>query len=285
MSAAGRWKRDLEAWAIPEAILSAAPESPWGFPTSLFAGRAASAVRRGLSSANYRALEALPEGGSVLDVGVGGGAGSLPLAGKAGLITGVDQSQGMLDSFVEAATKASVASATVLGSWPEAADEAPEADVVICHHVFYNVAGLEPFVNTLSAKARLRVVVELTPEHPLAWMGDLWLKFHGLARPKGPTYRDAVDVVAEMGFEVHHELTSGPPAMSGFPSRQDAIALVRKRVCLRPEQDEELAEALGDRLTETEGLWTASPPQHEIATLWWDTSNGRPGRAAVRENR
>lgn len=271
MSALEHWRRDLESWAIPDEIIAAAPESPWGFPPGLFAERAASAMHRGLSPANQRALEALPEGGTVLDVGVGGGAGSLPLAERAGRLIGVDSSQSMLDSFADAAAGQGVASSTVLGSWPEAAPGVEPADIVICHHVFYNVPALAPFVKALSDKAVHRVVVELTPQHPLAWMGDLWLRFHGLPRPKGPDYQDAVNAVAEMGYDVQHLLESGPPVMSGFASRADAIALVRKRVCLRPDQDDELAEALGDRLSERNGLWTASPPQHEIATLWWDT--------------
>ena len=32
-----RWSRQLAAWAIPETVLAAAPESPWGFPPGLFA--------------------------------------------------------------------------------------------------------------------------------------------------------------------------------------------------------------------------------------------------------
>lgn len=271
MSALESWRNDLESWAIPDEIIAAAPESPWGFPPGLFAQRAASAMRRGLSFANQRALEVLPEGGTVLDVGVGGGAGSLPLAGRAGRITGVDASQSMLDSFAEAAAAQTVACSTVLGSWPEAAPEVEPADVVICHHVLYNVPDLGPFVTALANKAFLRVVVEITPKHPLAWMGDLWLRFHGLERPKGPTYLDAVAAVAELGFDVRHHLESGPPVKSGFAGRSDAIALVRKRMCLHPEHDEELAEALGERLSERDGLWTASPPEHEIATLWWPT--------------
>ena len=267
--AAERWRKDLLAWAIPDEIVAAAPESPWGFPTKLFADRAASAVSRGLSPSNLRALEALPQHGCVLDVGVGGGAGSLPLAHKAARITGVDSSQGMLSSFKEAAERAGVTAAVVAGTWPEVAAQVQPADVVVCHHVFYNVADLVPFVDALTEKAGERVVVELTPEHPLAWMNDLWMRFHHLERPQGPAYTDAIEVVAELGYPVEHEVHSGPPVMSGFTNRADAIALVRKRVCLRPEQDEELAEALGERLAVRDGLWSASPPQHRIATLWW----------------
>src|SRR5207248_8317418 len=39
-SAAARWRADLESWAIPEEILDAAPETPWGCPVDLFARRA-----------------------------------------------------------------------------------------------------------------------------------------------------------------------------------------------------------------------------------------------------
>lgn len=268
-TAAERWKTDLLAWAIPDEIVAAAPESPWGFPPGLFAQRTRSALQRGLSAANRRALEALPETGSVLDVGVGGGAASLPLAGRAGLLIGVDPSEAMLDAFADAGAGAGVEIRTVLGTWPEAAARVPVADVVVCHHVLYNVADIGPFVTALARKARSRVVVELTPEHPLAWMNDLWERFHGLARPGGPDWQDAERAVAEQGFEVFSELTSGPPLMSGFAHRQDAVALVRKRLCLRPEQDPELEAALGDRLREVDGRWTASPAQHEIATLWW----------------
>ena len=37
--AADRWREQLAAWAIPEAILANAPESPWGFATECFRRR------------------------------------------------------------------------------------------------------------------------------------------------------------------------------------------------------------------------------------------------------
>jgi 2-polyprenyl-3-methyl-5-hydroxy-6-metoxy-1,4-benzoquinol methylase len=74
------WRRALEARAIPEATLRAAPESPWGFPTDLFRARSEVAARAPTTPTTARGLEALPDGGTVLDVGVGGGATSLPLA-------------------------------------------------------------------------------------------------------------------------------------------------------------------------------------------------------------
>src|SRR5438105_1630635 len=96
--AADRWREALGRWAIPPEILEAAPESPWTFPVELFASRTDAAVERPTPS-NLRALEAVPEGGSVLDVGCGAGAASMPLAGRASRLVGVDTSEGMLEEF------------------------------------------------------------------------------------------------------------------------------------------------------------------------------------------
>jgi SAM-dependent methyltransferase len=95
VNALDRWRRELAGWAIPDEILATAPELPWGFPPELFRSRAERTPAE--PSATIRvALDALGTGGEVLDVGVGGGATSLPLAAVATRITGVDESAGML---------------------------------------------------------------------------------------------------------------------------------------------------------------------------------------------
>src|SRR5438045_4065380 len=185
-SAADRWRQALADWAIPEEILAAAPESPWTFPVELFARRA-DAASEAPTVSNRTALEALPEGGAVLDVGCGGGAASLPLAEGAGQLIGVDSSDGMLEAFRERAERAGVAVRTVPGTWPEVASGTPAADVVVCNHVFYNAPDLASFALALTEHARSRVVVELTQRHPQSSLNDLWLRFHGLHRPERPT--------------------------------------------------------------------------------------------------
>jgi SAM-dependent methyltransferase len=134
----------------------------------------------------------LPEGGSVLDVGVGGGAASLLLAPRAARIVGVDSSEELLRVFGSAAEATGVRAVTVLGRWPDVADAVDAEDVVVCSHVLYNVQDLEPFIRALDRHARHRVVIEITGRHPLAWMSDLWRRFHGLERPARPTADDAV---------------------------------------------------------------------------------------------
>src|SRR5579883_1071540 len=98
MTAAADWRDALQGWGIPPNILAGAPESPWGFPTDLFAHRAELAGHE-VTFSNTTALAALPARGSVLDVGCGGGAASVPLAGEAGSVTGIDASADMLRAF------------------------------------------------------------------------------------------------------------------------------------------------------------------------------------------
>ena len=98
---AAAWKQALADWAIPAAILDAAPESPYGFPSELFVRRAEAAYDRvgDPTPTIERGLEALgSEGGTVLDVGAGGGATSLPLAARCTGLIAVDGQPDMLDA-------------------------------------------------------------------------------------------------------------------------------------------------------------------------------------------
>jgi SAM-dependent methyltransferase len=270
VSALQQWADALRAWAIPDDIMSEAPESPWGFVAEPFVNRATDAGKAPPSRSATRALEVLPQGGSVLDVGSGAGAASLALVPPAAHVTAVDPSAEMLAEFRTLAAARGVRLETVDGTWPDCADGVGRADVVACHHVLYNVPLLEPFVRELTAKARRRVVVEITSQHPTAWMNDLWMRFHGLRRPERPTADDAEQALHEMGIRVQREQGPVPSDRDGFVRRDDEVAFIRKRLCLRPEQDDELVRALGDRLRQRDGLWTAHP-DGDVVTLWWDS--------------
>ncbi|MGH7540415.1 MAG: class I SAM-dependent methyltransferase [Gemmatimonadota bacterium] len=270
MTALDRWRNQLEAWAIPEPIVAAAAESPYGFPTALFRNRGELGADAGADPTALRALEAVPHGGRVLDVGCGGGATSLPLAGRAGVVVGVDAQEDMLDGFLANARAAGVGAEVVHGRWPDVADRVAPVDVAVAGHVLYNVPSLEPFARALLRVTRSRVVLELTEHHPLLWMNDLWLRFHGLQRPDGPTVDDAVAALAELGTRPTVDRWRAPPRPGGFERRADAVALVRRRLCLSPELDEEIGEALGDRLRRREDLWGAGPADRGLATIWFD---------------
>jgi SAM-dependent methyltransferase len=265
------WRAQLEAWAIPDEILARAPESPWGFPVGLFRARAEQAGAREPTTSDREAARWLPAGGTVLDVGAGGGAASLPLARAAGRIVAVDESAPMLEAFLAAASAAGVPAATVEGRWPDVAGQVTPADVVVCHHVLYNVADLVPFVAALTGHARHRVVVELTDRHPLVEIGPLWRRFHGLDRPAGPTAGDAEAALRALGLEVQREDGPGAPR-TGFERWEDLVAFTRRRLCLPAEREPEVAEALAPFRAETGLGVRADRGARSLVTLSWPGS-------------
>ena len=236
---AERWAAALADWAIPEEILQRAPEPPWGFPVKLFTGNALASMGEAgeETPSRRRAREALAGGGAVLDVGAGAGAGSLPLAPPATYVEAVDESAEMLDSFSGLASDRGVRHRTTQGRWPDVAD-------------------IVPFVRALDGHARRRVVVELTASHPLSDLNDAWRVLHGVVRPDHPTAEDLHGLVAAMGMAVQMERFT---RASGRDERDVAarVALARRRLCVGPERDEEIAALLpwGER---------------RLVTLWWD---------------
>lgn len=254
---AQRWADQLAARAIPDDIRAGAPEPSRGFDVAHFARVADSALHETTPS-QQAAREVLPEGGSVLDVGCGAGAGSLPLVPPAGRLVGVDESEGMLEAFADRAATRGAAFDTVMGRWPDVVDQVPTVDVVVCHNVLYGVADLEPFVHALSDHARRRVVVQLTQEHPTAWLKPYWWHVHGIERPTGPTADDAIAAIRTAGYDVHVERWDRSMALDR--SADDRIAFARRRLYLGPDRDPEIR-----------GLLERYPPPttRATATLWW----------------
>jgi len=104
-------------------------------------------------------------------------------------------------------------------------------------------------------------------------MSDLCLRFHGLDRPAGPTADDAAAAIRETGAKpAREDLDADAERGGGFERREDAVALIRRRLCLPAAMDPEIEEALGDRLREHGGLWSAGPPHGRLVTLWWDVA-------------
>ena len=257
-----RWAERLAGWGIPDHVIAAAPESPWFHDPATFAVDDAMPT----DTPSYRAARsALGDGGTVIDVGVGGGRSSLGLAPAATHVTGVDSSEAMLERFDAAATSRGVAHRLVRGTWPSAASAAGVADVVICHHVLYNASDILDFIRALTESARRRVVVELTESHPQSRMNDAWLRFHGLRRPDGPTAEDAVDLVRSLGMDVTVERSARSFGTAALDPATQA-PLVRRSLCLSPADDDAVAAFLAEH---------PLPFRRPVVTLFWPGVAGR----------
>jgi len=256
-AAAQQWQADLATWAIPEEILRQAPQSPWIHPVAMFM------VTEEVpdSPSHARAREALA-GGSLLDVGCGGGRATMAVADAAGLAIGVDSSALMLQEYAKAAQDRGLPCSTIEGEWPQVAGQTPEADVVVCHHVVYNVAQIVPFLQALNDHSRRRVVLELPALHPLSSMNPLWERFWGLQRPTRPTAEDLVGIADALGFAPQVQIWQDQQwgARVALPE-QERVRYARIRLCLTEDRDAEVAAALMQQMD-------AQP--REVATVWWD---------------
>ena len=260
------WRSDLASWAIPEHITAAVTETPWVLPRQVFARRADRESGAPSGPSYEQAWAALEPPGSVLDVGAGAGAASLPLARRITSLTAVDSDTGMLELLARRAGERGITARCVPGSWPEVAAEVPPADVVTCHHVLYNVPDVAPFVTALTGHARRMVIVEMTARHPLVTLNGLWLTFHGLRRPESPTADDLLRILAAMGLKPGQQRWSRP-AERDYASPEELAEVTRRRLCLPPERTGEVAAALaGTGAAGPAGLASAG---RDVVTIWW----------------
>jgi SAM-dependent methyltransferase len=275
-AAPARWRSDLAAWAIPEHITAAVSQSPWVLPRQVFARRADRVAATPAGPSYQRAWDALDPSGSVLDVGSGAGAASLPLLPRCAELTAVDTEPDMLDLLAGRAAAAGVPARLVPGRWPDVAAVAGAADVVTCHHVVYNVPEIEPFLAALTAAARRIVVVELTAAHPLVSLNPLWRRFHGLTRPDRPTADDLLAVLAAMGIRAETQRWSRPGGQD-YASFAELTDVTRRRLCLPPERAEEVAAALTDLGISPSRPVDLGTSGRDVVTICW---GGIPGDLA-----
>ncbi len=255
-----QWRTDLGSWVIPQEILDQAEVPPWIHPVELFTIETEIAD----SFSHTTARSALSEGDSVVDIGCGGGVASMALIPPAGTVIGVDNDQAMLDQYALAATRYGAHHRELLGTWPAVADEVPEADVVVCHHVAFNVPEIGPFLQQLDWHARNRVVIEMPMFHPMSRLSPMWKHFWNLDRPTAPSAHDLVAIARELGFDAQLEVWVDSVSWGSRNVKSDdqRLALARRRLCLNEDRSDELAAYLAEH----------PEAQVELATIWWDVS-------------
>jgi SAM-dependent methyltransferase len=268
-----RWQADLAAWAIPEHITAAVSESPWVLPRQVFARRADRLAAAPGGPSYEREWAALDPPGTLLDVGSGAGAASLPLLPRCTRLTAVDTDAEMLAMLGERAGRAGVTATLIQGTWPDAAAEAGVADVVVCHHVTYNVAAIAPFLLAMTAAARRTVVLEMTATHPLTSLNELWLRFHGLRRPAGPTAADLLAILAALGIEagqVRWHRSGG----ADYATFRELTDVTRRRLCLPPDRTADVAAALTEAGVDPEHPVDLGSSGRDVVTIWWPGAAG-----------
>jgi hypothetical protein len=132
-------------------------------------------------------------------------------------------------------------------------------DLVISHHVAYNVSDIGGYITSLTTHAARQVIVELPDKHPTLPMSPLWKHFWDLDRPTEPSAALFAEIVRARGYSPTLERFSRAPRKPQLDN--DAyIAFVRTRLCLSPDRDPEVADALR-RFGLTESA--------DVATVHW----------------
>jgi hypothetical protein len=126
----------------------------------------------------------------------------------------------------------------------------------------YRVPAIEAFVGAMTAKARRRVVVELSAEPPLAGLNPLWKSLHGIERPDWAVADAAQEVLLSLGLAVEREDIVLPARTQEVTPA--LVAFARDRLYVGPERDAEIEAFLRNR----------EPKDQRVVALWW------PGAAA-----
>lgn len=271
MSTAERWRRQLEAWALPAHLLAAVDDSPYRWTKHVWKGKG----QRGLDADSGTPTTAIVQGlageaGSVLDIGAGTGRSSFPLVLGGHPVTMVEPNPTMHSALRELVNDQTVA--IVEGRWPDVANQIETHQVVMSAHVVYDVADVVPFLKAMEDKAAAGVVIEMTPDHPWAHLRELYLEFHQLERPTGPTTEDLVSVVGELGRELELERWSRRSDMV-YESTDEIVEITARRLALPSSRWPELAARLAPRIVGGPGDYQLGSLEREITTLWWRTAD------------
>lgn len=264
MTAAARWRDQLEGWALPADLLDAVPWNPYAWPADLFA-------RRDRSAESPPIVEVVRRIGprSVLDIGAGTGGSCLALAEQGIGVTAVERDSGMAIRLREEAARRDVEVEIVQGSWPEVAHEVPTVDVATAAHVVHNVADLSPFLRAAADHAR-QIALQEFERHPWSHLGPYYEALHGLKRPAGPTVDDLVAVIREV-FDLVPSVEwweTGRPI--SFADRRDLMAFYGRRLVLPEARWSELDDVLGPDIVEAEdGSVYLGDRRKRVATVAW----------------
>ena len=272
-TASDRWRRLLEAWAIPQALLDAASDSPYGWSTELWKRRTQIAGEQGFDSTTNEVVGSLlGSAGSLLDVGAGTGRASL-IHGVAGHpLTAVEKDPGLAAGFQQRAAEMGVEAVLVEGAWPDVAPSVGIHDLAMCANVVYDVQDIDPFLGTLSQHGRVGVVVELTVDHPWSGLAPYYRALHHLERPHGPTYQDFVEVVQEVcAIRPEVEIWTRP-GQAWFESWDEILDHYGKRLVLPAGRRRELRTLLApDTEVDDDRLYVGTR-ERTMVTLWWRNS-------------
>ena len=253
MGAIEAWKRRVETHhAQSEAVMAAASWSDDDFwqPYARFFRLD---PRRQDDPVLNMLMSMIEPGSTALDVGGGAGRMALPMALKCEHVTVVEPSGSMITQMRESGAEARIGNVSVTQAvWEDA--QVDSADIVLCAHVVYGVADIEPFIRKLDAHASSLVVILAFVESPMTRISRFWKPVHGEERIDMPALPELVSALWEMGIYPDVQMM-GPVMPDKFEDREVAFTQLRNRLYVPAGSDEEirLKSAMDELLVDVDG--------------------------------
>ena len=208
---------------------------------------------------------------TVLDVGAGTGRHTIPLARHARRVTALDPSPAMLGFLREDVASQGLTNVDVVeGGWPDAAAQAPQADIVLSAHVVYPIEDIVSFLRALDGQSRRLCFLHLMVWQPWFDQLGLWETVHREDRRPQPTYIEVVNVLHQLGCYANVEIAwSETPR--GFDTLDDAVERFAESVAVGDDaQRTRLRDTLAERLQPAAGGLVFPQQRHPVATVWWE---------------
>ena len=214
-------------------------------------------------------------GSTALDVGGGAGRMALPMALKCEHVTVVEPSDSMITQMRESGAEARIGNVSVTQAvWEDA--QVDSADIVLCAHVVYGVADIEPFIRKLDAHASSLVVILAFVESPMTRISRFWKPVHGEERIDMPALPELVSALWEMGIYPDVQMM-GPVMPDKFEDREVALTQLRNRLYVPAGSDEEirLKSAMDELLLDVDGgVMVKGVAQVRQGFLTWKPERG-----------
>ncbi len=214
--------------------------------------------------------DALPAGGSFLDVGAGAGRYTIALADRARCVTAVEPSEAMRGHLeAEAAACGLTNVAVVPTTWEDASVE--PHDVVLAAHVLYPIADVVPFIRKLHAAAARVCFVKLRVDQNLPQLAALWREVWGAERPREPGFLDLYNLLFAIGIRAHARLVPFGTGLR-FDTLDEAVEHLRRLLFLPDDSREHdrRIRALLETALVREGDRLVLPHAVQAAIVWWE---------------
>jgi sirohydrochlorin cobaltochelatase len=139
---------------------------------------------------------------TLLDIGAGTGALTIPMAKKVKKVLSIEPSAGMLDYLRNAALKEDLSNIEFINETWEGAEVSGQYDIVVCSHALYFIQNI---------KESLQRMIDVTGKHLFLMVGvhdnndkygDIWGIIKGTSYKPGPDYIYIYNLLRELGWHL-----------------------------------------------------------------------------------